>query len=521
MVDKKKTNKLTIHLIKREVPAGEIMQAGAVGVSIDGIGHFYAENSHAKPPGWFSDFFGSAVVSPFTLLTASSKGVLLIDLKMGVEVRTFAIVFGRGRFLLAEGVSEERFGLKIVLNTMVKDSFRSLDRTSLGSVPKQSREQMSKESSAFGFGINIEQDLIKSVTAKSKDKRFGKTISGRDALTASVKFDSSDIRKLLQACMERYNSEDYKIDFEWIDQIKDVRDPTLLGSLSDKLVNQIATEDPKNVWMAAPDILDWVEVKGFRYSRSKKADLHDDLELSELLESLGDEELSLDWLKAQPVIAVSAKDDGVLEQWNAFRCIYAEVNHDGRMFILNNGKWYEIEKNFSDQVMADFNAIPEFAGSLPEYSHNGEGEYNEAAIDILANSCCMDRKMIHHGGGYSSIEFCDLLTADKKLIHVKRYSGSAQLSHLFAQGAVSGELFVQDSQFREKLNEKLPNSHKLLSPEDQPDPKEYEIVFAIIIGTNDLDIPFFSKVSLRNARRRLQGYGYKVSKKRIGIAKAA
>jgi uncharacterized protein (TIGR04141 family) len=43
-----------------------------------------------------------------------------------------------------------------------------------------------------------------------------------------------------------------------------------------------------------------------------------------------------------------------------------------------------------------------------------------------------------------------------------------------------------------------------------------ELVFAIISkSTNPLEIPFFSKVSLKNARRRLQGYGYKVTKKKI------
>lgn len=132
----------------------------------------------------------------------------------------------------------------------------------------------------------------------------------------------------------------------------------------------------------------------------------------------------------------------------------------------------------------------------------------------------MDRQLVKHGGGHSAIEFCDLMTDDKKLVHVKRYSGSAQLSHLFAQGAVSGELFVQDAQFREKLNEKLPQGHKLADPAEQPDPREYEIVFAIVVGSDDLDIPFFSKVSLRNARRRLRGYGYTVTKKRIASVKA-
>jgi uncharacterized protein (TIGR04141 family) len=111
-----------------------------------------------------------------------------------------------------------------------------------------------------------------------------------------------------------------------------------------------------------------------------------------------------------------------------------------------------------------------------------------------------------------------VLTTDRKLLFVKRYSGSAQLSHLFAQGVVSGELFLQDAEFRAKLNDKLSDGHRLEDVQQRPEPRDYEVVFAIISkSTKPLDIPFFSKVSLRNARRRLQGYGYHVSKKKISV----
>lgn len=516
-----KNNKLTVYLIKAGLTADEIMKPDAIGVEMNGIGTFYAEDSNANPPGWFADFFGKAIKPPFKLLTASSKGVLLVIAKIGDEDRTFAIIFGHGRFLLNEGVAEERFGLKIVLNTMVKDSIRSMDRTALGSVPKQSREQMSRESAASSFGIDIEQDLVRSITARSKESRLGKTISGRDAITASAKFDASDIGDFLALCMERYASKDYKTDFEWIDQIKDMRDPATVAALNADLVARINSGNFANIWMAAPDILDWVDIQGFRYSRSKKAPLKDDLELEEFIASLDGEEVTLDLLKARTVIAYSAKNDNVADHWNAFQCVYAESQHDSRIFILNNGRWYEIAQNFAAEVIADFNAMPESDLVMPDYAHDGEGAYNEAATGEIDNACCMDRKTITHGGGHSSIEFCDVLTGDRKLVHVKRYSGSAQLSHLFAQGAVSGELFVQDAQFRQKLNEKLPEGHKLADPQQQPDPHDYEVVFAIIVGTDELDIPFFSKVSLRNARRRLRGYGYTVTKKRIGSVKAA
>jgi len=131
----------------------------------------------------------------------------------------------------------------------------------------------------------------------------------------------------------------------------------------------------------------------------------------------------------------------------------------------------------------------------------------------------MDRKLVSYGGAHSTIEFCDLLTDTKQLVHIKRYGGSSHLSHLFNQGVVSGELFVSDSKFRKSVNEKLPAAYKLANADETPDPREWEVVFAVISKSNNpLDIPFFSKVALRNAQRRLQSYGYKVRKKKIQIA---
>jgi uncharacterized protein (TIGR04141 family) len=241
--------------------------------------------------------------------------------------------------------------------------------------------------------------------------------------------------------------------------------------------------------------------------------------VAEFLNTLGDDDITIDLLEARYIVAVSAKDDKAADEWSAWRCVYAETTRDNRVYVLNDRRWYEVYKTFVEQVISDYVATPDYAGELPEYDHDSEKDYNEAAAVLLGNSCCMDCQTIQHGGGHSKIEFCDILTADHKLIHVKRNNASAQLSHLFAQGAVSGELFVQDPQFREKLNDKLPANHKLADPAAQPDPKDYEIVFGIVVGSDELDIPFFSKVSLRNTKRRLKGYGYTVSKKKISMAK--
>lgn len=152
--------------------------------------------------------------------------------------------------------------------------------------------------------------------------------------------------------------------------------------------------------------------------------------------------------------------------------------------------------------------------TLPE-SRIGEheNEYNERVASKLSGTCCMDRKNITFGDTHGQIEFCDLLTDDKKIIHVKRYGASRVLSHLFSQGLVSGDLFLSDPDFRNKVRAILPASHKTIVPISNPDPTDYTIVYAVISRSNRLiDIPFFSKVNLRNVMKRLKGsFRYNVS----------
>ena len=128
---------------------------------------------------------------------------------------------------------------------------------------------------------------------------------------------------------------------------------------------------------------------------------------------------------------------------------------------------------------------------------------------------CMDCKLIPVGAGNHKVEFCDLLTSDKKIIHVKRYGSSSVLSHLFAQGMVSGILFNEDKSFliklSAKLGDELGDEYKEKYTTDYPDPKEYKIIYAVISEHDDkLEIPFFSKINIRNAKKRLEGMGYEV-----------
>ncbi len=514
--EKIKTNRYSVYKIKSEFQhLDDIVGAGRATIEIPNVGHFVFDDSHVRIPAWVTRFFGNTINGVEKIFCSSAKGVLIVPIVRDDEPIYFAISFGYGRYLLKDGVVEERFGLKVVLNSLDTTSLRSINKTALGSIPKHSQEQMSRNVAAADFGIDIEQDLISAITGESKDKIIGSIITGRDALSGTASIDITNVVGFLSHCLESYESNAYQKDFAWIDQISEVRDRVMVEELNQELIARLRQRDLEKLWMAVPEIIDWASTKGFRYLRGKRGEIYPDLDVVTFLDCCTNT-VDIQSLKTGRVYSISALTDDADRHWTVFQCLYVEVELKGSLYILNNGKWYKIAKDFTESVCKDFDSLTRSTIPLPECTVSDEGAYNTSVIDTLPNSCCMDRVLINHGGSHSSVEFCDIYTKERKLIHIKRYGGSNVLSHLFAQGVVSGELLVSDVAFRKKLNDKLPPTHRFSDATARPNATEYEVIYGIISDSDKpLDIPFFSKVSLKNARRRLSTYGYQVSLKQI------
>lgn len=527
------TNKLSIYLIKQEYSSLEDIfkdHEKLESENINNVGDFYFGDSHVSPPSWIKKFFGSFFDNNtdsdnLKIFTASSKAVFLAT----VENRIFALAFGYGHTLLKPGVWEERFGLKVALNVIDAENLRSIDKKNMSIIPKLSKEQMTKDGTFADFRVDVEQDLIQGITGKTKNEDFGQTITGKDALSLSVKIDVSSIKDFLKDCYTRYNSDEYKKEFAWIDQVAEIKDLKTVENLDNQLLEKIQNESFDKTWMAIPEILTWEDVSEFKF---KQESFGDDIDLPTYLGFLSDEEkqeLSIEILKRHFVDCISASSDENMHSWKVYNCLYCEIKNESQMHILSNGKWYQIENNFAKEVFDSFDSFKKqpVGVSLPECNQNEhEDKYNERVAGEVENICSMDRQLVPHGGVGPGIEFCDLLTKDRKLIHVKHYGASSVLSHLFSQGLVSGELLLSDEEFREKLNTKLDelgkSDHKLSNTSEKPRTSDYEIVFAIISKSDsDLDIPFFSKVNIRNAKKRLDMLNYKVSLLKIATAKTS
>lgn len=511
-------NKLSIYLIKDKYISGaRCVKTSVKPINIRGVGNFYIEPSKTKQPSWVTGFFNDNLPQA-QIFTASAKGVLLTTIVYRGKQIKFAICFGVGHNLLKPEAVEESFGLKVTLNSVDK-GFRSIEKTNIGATSKISREQMSKTTNAAEFGFDVEQDLLRAATGESRFPELGRTVTGGDALHVSVRVDIDSIQPFLGFCYKRYLSRDYKTDFDWIDQIHHIKNPALTEKLDALVIKKFNNEQFNTLWMAIPDLLDWNNLQGFRFYPHQQEPT-DDINIQKFREVIGPI-TELDELTHRYVRAISATSETEFIHWSALKCLYGEVTYYNKQYLINNGKWFWIAHKFVNQVNNYYKKIPLSKTNLLEYNHDNEGAYNEALAASKSQYVLMDEKNLMHGGGKSKIEFCDVFSKDKKMIFVKHYGASSVLSHFFQQGMNSAEYLNADPEFRNKLNKVLPETWQLVNPNRRLNTEQFEIIFAIISRDpkDRPDIPFFSKVSLKNVVRRLKGYRYQVTLKKIASLK--
>ncbi len=329
----------------------------------------------------------------------------------------------------------------------------------------------------------------------------------------------NDLPALLDKYFVQWKNDTYKQNFPWIDQIRDVKDAIIVGALNDRVIEHLTNKEFSRAWLSIPEILDWTIIEGFKYGNRESSPLHGDVRLQDYLEEVKPSNIDLAFLKRRRIHATSANGD-VIDEWPLFRCLYCEIELNNDTYLLTNGKWYRVGSQFLERVNTAYAAMPFSSLQLPNYTDKSEGAYNaRLAAELPDQFALMDQKFILCDGPRSQVELCDLYSKDKRFIHVKRYAGaSAPLSHLFAQAIVAGTLFRRDIDFRQKANALLPIGFGPITA--SPTAKGFEVVLAIVsTSKNQLVLPFFSRVNLRNVRDRLEDQGYSVSLLKIQALK--
>lgn len=520
MSPRTRVRSLSIYLLKDDVsvPDDAVKRHQSIGKLSIGrgrgtIGVLYHRTTPLRPPRWL-EFFGSHV-DPHAFQSSNVAAVLIVR----AGGRFFAVAFGHGRHLLKLASYEEDFGLRVTLNSVNPDQIRTIDRKTLDATGRHSREQASRNIPIIEFGLDIDKDILRAVTGPPEDQALGRRLAGADALSVVTKVGLPDLKDRLEVYLGQYKKRSYRERFPWVDNIREVRNPTLSNHLDAELERRIRERQLERIWMAVPDLIDWHDVAGFTFSLAADAEYLDDISFDYYLGQVRHpDELSLETVRRGRVFCISAETDTPRAEWPVYKCIYAEIDRQGKTFLLNGGRWYQVASDYVREVDQAIQSIQE-SGTIqfPEYNDPNETAYNRRVQQMHRSTfALMDRRTVRYGGGRSRIEFCDLYSRRGEMVHVKRYGGSSSLSHLFAQGAVAATLFLNDHHFRRELNRVLPSSHRLGGVNSQPRASDYEVAYAIASKDKaSLILPFFSRVTLRSTYQQLRNMGYQVTLTKI------
>lgn len=415
------------------------------------------------------------------------------------------------------------------MNTVDPDRLRSVEVETFEDLTILTSRQTSRRSPLETFGLDVSRDIPRAVTGEPRDSTFAAQVTGKDALYFNGRLEFASLGKKCEEMLVAYRDDKYKERFGWIDQMRTVRDQSLVTTLDEQLVEALRAQSTERLYLAPPEPLDWTRHRGFQYPGEDDDDEpHVDLDVGDYLSTLEDSTaLSIEDIKKNRVAVLYTDMDQPVDRWYVYQCVIFETERTGRLYVLTGGRWFEIARDFADSVNRYIAELQPSTLALPDaHIDEAEKDYNSRAAQALAQFVLMDERLVACAGGQGRIEVCDLFSSDSQFIHVKRRLRSATLSHLFAQGTVSGEAFVRDAEFRRGARERVAASHPTLAPlfpEDRPNPSDYEVVYAIIAAATDnwpLSLPFFSQLHLRQASQRLQALGYNVSLLLIPLTQA-
>jgi uncharacterized protein (TIGR04141 family) len=520
LATEKALNHLSVFLVKPSCTAiDQIVNSAScerpIDVPVEGLdaGQLFIKRTPSVPPRWARLFKDRVDLNTLRVPGISAAFVVRTD------GRWFVLAFGQGgRFLIKDDVYEERFGLLCALNSVDPNTFRCVDIQSLDAIQSHKRIQSGQATTPDQFGLDVEQDMLKAIVGAPVDTTLGNRMTGSDALSVDVRMDLSDLPHLLSRYRRNSEEDLSATEHQWVNNISLVRSAALIDGLETALNGKLLAGDFEDAWLSIPEIIDWSSVVGFMYAGGQGA-IRPDITLPGFLDTV-EPPITLALMRKRRVFCADSDHRHVFKNWSVLKCLYAEIDYQGRKYILNDGQWFCVAADFVGRTDAEFSKITLSNLALPAYSGGGEGAYNAgiAASEPKRFALLDDKKKVMHGGGRGQVEICDLLSIDRKLIHVKLYGKSSVLSHLFAQGFVSGQLIQTDPTFRQKVRGQLSAPFADMFHADQR-PRGFSIVYAIISEAKEarLRLPFFSRVNLNNTARLLRGFGYTVELLKIPV----
>lgn len=496
---------LTLYMLRRDLPgdqtgfresAGkfELIPNRGVGALIDL--ELRIHQSEPEPPLWQRDLLSIADFGDLRSLLNRRTGALLT---FSYRSYRFVLTYGLGWHSVDPTALEPGFGLRVVANTVAADKIRSADTAGMNGRRRTQRAALASAGPLYELGIEPSESLVRQLEG-TPAADFASQAAGSDALKLRVKdFALTHLESKLDQIIDKFEADDYKAQYEFLDHFRRIHrsESDTYMSLQELLVERIRSRDI-SVEFVPPDILEPLSVDYYMLEASN----HTPAKLDEMSSARVGDLLAVwqldDPLKDVTVRAYTSAGFEVVSPHPLFHYIASEVTLHRKRYALSAGQWYLVDADYLEAVSRRVDAIDDISDTLrlePWKAGEDEGDYN-ARIAQIRGWQLLDKKN-YSFGGYQRIEICDLLTPNKQLLCVKRMTQSSTLSHLFAQGSVSGQLLVSDL---EKYKGKVVATLQAMRPEGVFGGREdWTIVFAIGTtkpGPLSKSLFFFSRLNL-------------------------
>ncbi len=521
--------------IKKRIETGDRVTSHT-SESLGDFSKLFIFNNKPKPPGWLVDV-QSVFKTAHEFTNELSHGAVVFQ----QSGRIFIVAFGHGWQYIDDENVEKDFGLKVAVNLLDDTKLNRIDKANIREAMKDISHSPAQRN-LQAFGVDDALSLISRVTGKSENNEFANSISGSTSLRFSKDMTLSDLPLVATEALILYQSDFYKnTAFKIIDKIKPVRDKSLQRKLNQMAVDKIiAGED--NFELSMPGWSD-EDVVYYQFVGLGKSNKFPDLLLSDYKDFLGAKLHNLD-VKAissnHKIEAELNNNTTVPKKWSIKKALIGSIVLDDVPYAINEGEWYEINEAFKksidyivDTVVQEWEAgmpLPinkELLKNTNKVGLESELSYNKRCAKVY-NQICMDQEIFNvetYLLERGMFEACDILDIEnKKLIHVKKSSRrSSLLSHLFKQGGISAQILNAYPDVRKMLIDKV---EKISGKGKSDDLKKalgdsmvgWTVEFHIVDAPRKdgvFKIPFFSRITLRDEKMRLEGLGFKVALKFI------
>ncbi|MFI5023399.1 MAG: TIGR04141 family sporadically distributed protein [Alphaproteobacteria bacterium] len=510
-------------------PSTRIVEAGEFGHGA----RLYVFVSEHIPPGWLTEL--RRVFTIGGRIETNSSCALLIFRASG---RIFICPFAHGWMYLNEENLEGDFGLRVALNAVDDKKLKRLDRANLGDALRG--VSLSPFQRDFrSFGVDDALDLVRKIGGITRDDASADTLTGSRSLKISGEFSIEELPEIASEALEFFGSRDYQeTSFRVIDVVTPVSDPRLISVL-DEIAVQSIRDRHDDFELGLPARYDDESV-AYRFMGPRLRGRYPDLLLRNYIAAMGDRlnDINVETLRDNKIVAVyedAARPD---QKWSIRSALIGSIVHENGRYAINEGEWYRIDEAFKESIEASFQGLIEQWDRRPQplrkvYDAQGNGSYQSEAsynaeIAEALGHLLLDQTSIQVPGVQrSGFEPCDLLDiSGKRFIHVKKSSRRSNvLSHFFKQGANSAQQFKRFPAAWEQLEEIVrvryggQTVQRLVQAIDDRQ-LNWAVEFWVADSprmNGEFNIPFFSKISLRDEASSLTAMSYRVSLRFIGL----